>query len=71
MSGSAGYSSVGSVCRVNRDVPQVTCAFAPSTLMSTGRSGRLREMSATSRPDTRQRPVSATCAGTVTRTEVS
>ena len=62
---------MGSVWSVKREVPQVTCAFAPSTAMSTGWFGRLLEMSATSRPEIRHFPVSATWAGTVTRTEVS
>lgn len=71
MSGSAEYSSMGKVRSVNRDVPQLSSAIAPSTLTSTGWFGRLRAMSTTNRPDTKQRPVSATCAGTVTRTDVS
>jgi hypothetical protein len=43
----------------------------PSTTRSTGFAGRLREMSASSRPDTSTSPVSLTSALTAIRAEVS
>jgi len=47
--------------------PQVTVTLLRSVATSTGRSGRLREMSASNRPDTRTVPSSATSAVTLTR----
>ena len=69
--GSVGYSSTGIISRLNRDDPQVTCTLLPSATTSMGLAGRLREMSASSRPRTRTRPDSATSAGTVTFADTS
>ena len=71
MSGRVGYSSTGIVCRLNLAEPQVSDTFAPSMVISTGLFGRLREMSASSRPETSARPSSWTEAGSVARAEVS
>ena len=71
ISGRDGYSSTGMVCRLNRAEPQVSETLAPSMLISTGLLGRLRQMSASRRPDTSARPSSETSAGTVARAEVS
>ncbi len=71
ISGRAGYSSTGIVIRVNRLAPQVSTIFAPSWASSTGLSGRLRQMSASSRPDTSAWPGSLTSAGTSTLAETS
>ena len=69
--GSAGYSSTGRVWRVNREEPQTTVARTPSVEISTGRLGRARQMSASSRPETRTVPSSSTSASTETRAETS
>ena len=50
---------------------QVSDTRAPSSTMSTGLAGRLRQMSASSRPLTRARPSSLTWALSVARAEVS
>ena len=71
MSGSVGYSSTGIVCRLNRAEPQVSETLAPSMVISTGLVGRLRQMSASSRPETSALPSSATSAVSVARAEVS
>ena len=71
MSGRVGYSSTGIVWRLNRAEPQVSETLAPSMVISTGLFGRLRQMSASSRPETRARPSSWTDAGKVARAEVS
>ncbi len=71
MSGREGYSSTGIVCRVKRAEPQRSSTLTPSMLMSTGLSGRLRQMSASSRPDTSALPSSWTEAGMLARAEVS
>ena len=49
----------------------MTCTFEPSVATSIGRSGRLREMSASSRPSTSTVPGSATSAATVILAETS
>ena len=59
------------VCSVKVAVPHWSRTFAPSMAMSTGLAGKLRQMSARSRPDTSARPSSWTTAGTVARAEVS
>ena len=71
MSGRVGYSSTGIVWRLNRAEPQVSETFAPSMVISTGLFGRLRQMSASSRPETSALPSSCTEAGSVARAEVS
>ena len=71
MSGSVGYSSTGMVWRLNRAEPQVRDTLVPSMVISTGLFGRLRQMSASSRPETRALPSSWTEAGSVARAEVS
>ncbi len=60
--GNSGYSSTGSVCNVKRALPHVITTLVPSEVMSTGRSGRDRPMSASSRPETSTVPGSATSA---------
>ena len=69
--GSVGYSSTGRVWRVNRADPHVSVTRAPSMVISTGLAGRLRQMSARSRPLTRALPSSETSAASVARAEVS
>jgi hypothetical protein len=64
-------SSTGIISRLNRDDPQVTWTLLPSATTSIGLAGRLREMSASSRPRTSTRPASATSAGTVTLADTS
>ena len=59
------------VCRLNLAEPHVSETRAPSITISTGLAGRLRQMSASSRPLTRARPSSATSAWSVARAEVS
>ena len=59
------------VCRLNRAEPQVSVTLGPSITMSTGLFGRLRQMSARSRPETSARPSSLTSAFSVARAEVS
>ena len=71
IAGRAGYSSTGIVCSVNVAEPQRSVTFAPSIDMSTGLFGRLRQMSASSRPETRALPSSCTAAGIDARAEVS
>ena len=71
MAGSVGYSSTGMVWRLKRAEPQVSWTRAPSSVISTGLAGRLRQMSASSRPLTRARPGSWTSACRVARAEVS
>ena len=71
MSGSVGYSSTGIVWRLNRAEPQVSETLVPSMVISTGLFGRLRQMSASSRPETSALPSSCTEAGSVARAEVS
>ncbi len=69
--GRVGYSSTGRVCRLKRAEPQVSETRVPSSTISTGLSGRLRQMSASSRPLTRARPSADTSADSVARAEVS
>ena len=59
------------VCRLNRAEPQVSVTLAPSMLISTGLFGRLRQMSASRRPETSALPSSLTSAFKVARAEVS
>ncbi len=58
-SGSEGNSSSGIVWRLNRAEPQTRDTFAPSLSISTGWLGRLRQMSASRRPETSALPSSA------------
>jgi hypothetical protein len=51
---------------VNREVPQVTETLESCVTTSTGWAGRLREMSASRRPDTSTVPASLTSAATET-----
>ena len=67
MTGSAGYSSTGSVGSVNAARPHCSSTRVPSVLTCTGWAGSARAMSASSRPDTRVRPGSSTTASTSTR----
>ncbi len=71
MSGSAGYSSTGIVCRVNRELPHTSWTLGPSVENSTGRFGRARAMSASSLPETRTVPSCSTWAGSCDREETS
>ena len=71
MSGRVGYSSTGIVWRLNRAEPQINETLEPSMVISTGLLGRLRQMSASSRPETSALPSSCTEAGSVARAEVS
>ena len=71
IAGSAGYSSTGRVWSVNRELPQTTVTRTPSVEISTGLLGSAREMSASSRPETRTVPSSSTSASTDTRAETS
>ena len=71
IAGRVGYSSTGIVWRLKRAEPQVSETRAPSSTISTGLAGRLRQMSASSRPLTRARPLSCTSACRVARAEVS
>ncbi len=71
IAGRAGYSSTGRVGRVNRELPQTTLTRWPSVEISTGRLGRLREMSLSSRPDTSTVPASSMSASSPTRAETS
>ncbi len=64
ISGSAGYSSAGMVSSVKVELPQVRTARAPSDAIWTGRLGRLRLISASSRPETRALPSSSAVTGT-------
>ena len=59
------------VWRLNRAEPQVSVTLGPSITISTGLLGRLRQMSASSRPETRARPSSLMSALRVARAEVS
>jgi hypothetical protein len=59
------------VGRLNRLLPQVIAARAPSTTTSTGFDGRARVMSASRRPETSTRPASPIVASSCTRAEVS
>ncbi len=52
-------------------LPQVSVARAPSELISTGRAGRLRVISASSRPETSRSPSSSTATGTVAWADTS
>jgi hypothetical protein len=54
-----------------RDDPHVTTTFAPSVVTSTGRDGRLREMSASRRPLTSATPGSLMSAAISTRPDTS
>ena len=71
IAGSVGYSSTGMVRSVNREAPQVSETREPSVTTSTGLPGSDREMSASSLPETRTVPGSATSAGTSTRADTS
>ncbi|MEY9214262.1 hypothetical protein ABH917_003708 [Thermobifida halotolerans] len=56
---------------VNLALPQTRRAREPSTRNSTGCGGRLRTISASSRPDTRTLPGSSTWTSTDARAETS
>ena len=71
IAGSVGYSSTGIVSSVKRLAPHVSETREPSVATSTGLPGSDREMSASSRPETRTVPGSATSDGTSTRAETS
>ena len=71
ISGSAGYSSSGMVSSVNVALPQVRTALPPSDAICTGRAGRLRLISASSRPETSALPSSSVTTGTVAWAETS
>ena len=71
ISGSAGNSSTGMVCSPNSALPQVRIASPPSVTISTGWSGRLLVISASTRPGISVRPGSATWASTVARADTS
>ena len=69
--GMVGKSSTGMVIRPNSAVPQVSTASEPSVTISTSSAGRLRLISASSRPGISTLPVSATSASIVARAETS
>ena len=69
--GRSGYSSTGRVTSVNEALPQVRLTPSGSSANSTGRLGRLRVISASSRPGTSTVPGSATSAPTSARAETS
>ena len=56
---------------MNRALPQTSSIRVSSAVISTGRPGRLREMSASSRPETSAWPSSLTSALTEILAEVS
>ena len=59
------------VSKVNVALPQVSVARAPSELISTGRAGRLRVISASRRPETSRSPSSSVLTGTVAWADTS
>ena len=65
MPGSVGYSSSGRVISVKTALPHFRVVRVPSVLISTGRAGRLRTISARSRPETSTVPSSSVITGTV------
>ena len=71
ISGSAGYSSSGIVSSVKVALPQVRTARPPSDVICTGRAGRLRLISASSRPETSALPSSSVITGTVACADTS
>ena len=70
-SGSFGYSSCGSNTSPNSALPHVSSTMSASDVTSTSAGGRLRAISASSRPGTRAVPGSPTSAATATRAETS
>ena len=52
-------------------LPQVSVARAPSVVISTGRAGRLRVISASNRPETSASPSSSASTGTRACAETS
>jgi hypothetical protein len=56
---------------VNRELPQTRITRTPSVEISTGLLGSDREMSASSRPETRTVPGSSMSASVSTRAETS
>jgi hypothetical protein len=72
IAGSAGYSSSGMVSRLNVALPQVRTARPESAVICTGLAGRLRLISASSRPETSAEPSSVTVvSGTVAWADTS
>lgn len=69
--GKAGYSDSGMVARWKLLRRQVSVTLLPSVSTSTGAEGRLRQMSANKRPDTRMVPSTAMSAGISRRADVS
>jgi hypothetical protein len=69
--GSGGYSASGMVARWKLLRRQVRVTLLPSVSISTGADGRLRQMSASSRPETRMVPSTAMSAGISSLAEVS
>ncbi len=69
--GSVGYSSSGRVISVKTALPHFRVVRVPSVLISTGRAGRLRTISARSRPDTRTAPSSSVITGRLAWAETS
>ncbi len=69
--GSCGYSSTGITGSAKRLDPASMRSLAPSRLIVTGLLGRVRAMSARSRPCTRTRPSSASSAVAVIRADTS
>ena len=69
--GSSGYSSAGSANRVNSALPQVRFTVSASVATSTASAGRLRVISASSRPGTITVPGSPTSASICAVAETS
>ena len=69
--GSGGYSASGIVARWKLLRRQVSVTLLPSVSTSTGADGRLRQMSASRRPDTRMVPSALMSAGISSLAEVS
>ena len=61
--GSSGYSAVGSETSANSALPQLSVTSSPSERNSAGCPGRLRVISASSRPGTSAEPGSSISAG--------
>ena len=69
--GSGGYSASGMVARWKLLRRQVSVTLLPSVSTSTGAEGRLRQMSASRRPETRMVPSVLMSAGISSLAEVS
>ena len=69
--GSSGYSAVGRETSANSALPQLRVTSSPSDRNSAGCPGRLRVISASSRPDTRAVPSSSVATGMLAWAETS